>query len=82
MTPKDQAPMKTVRLGLIGCGALGKAHAASVAKIPQAKFVAYADAAQAAADACLKEFGGEYEFSMPDMACAGAPSCEMRFQRK
>jgi predicted dehydrogenase len=52
--------MKTVRLGLIGCGALGKCHAASVAKIPQAKFVAYADTAQAAADACLKEFGGQY----------------------
>jgi predicted dehydrogenase len=38
--------MKTVRLGLIGCGAPGKAHAAAVAKILQAKFVAYADAAQ------------------------------------
>jgi predicted dehydrogenase len=52
--------MKTLRFGLIGCGALGKAHAACVAKLPQAKFVAYADASEETAQACLKEFGGEY----------------------
>ena len=28
------------------------------------------------------EFGGEYEFHMPLMACAGADHCEMRFARK
>ncbi len=52
--------MKTLRLGLVGCGALGKAHAAAVAKLPQAKFVAYADASEDAAQAAMKEFGGEY----------------------
>jgi hypothetical protein len=27
------------------------------------------------------EFGGEYEFEMPVMGCAGAERCEMRFRR-
>jgi hypothetical protein len=25
------------------------------------------------------EFGGEWQFELPRMACAGAQSCEMRF---
>jgi hypothetical protein len=28
------------------------------------------------------EFGGEYAFEMPAMACSGADHCEMRFSRK
>jgi len=28
------------------------------------------------------EFGGEYDFEMPAMACSGADQCEMRFSRK
>ena len=28
------------------------------------------------------EFGGEYDFEMPTMACSGAAHCEMRFSRK
>ncbi len=28
------------------------------------------------------EFGGEYEFAMPRMACAGQETCEMRFTRR
>jgi len=28
------------------------------------------------------EFGGEYEFTMPRMACAGEDACEMRFTRR
>lgn len=28
------------------------------------------------------EFGGEYQFDMPTMACSGADRCEMRFSRK
>jgi len=27
------------------------------------------------------EFGGEWQFDMPQMACSGAESCEMRFSR-
>ncbi len=29
-----------------------------------------------------REFGGEYEFDMPVMACSGADHCEMRFVRR
>lgn len=32
--------------------------------------------------AWCREFGGEYEFDMPLMACAGTDRCEMRFSRK
>jgi hypothetical protein len=52
--------MKQLRFALIGCGALGKEHLNCVAKIPQAKFVAYADVSDQGAHACLKEFGGVY----------------------
>jgi predicted dehydrogenase len=50
-----------IQLGLIGCGSLARAaHCASVAKNPDARFIAYADINQAAADAALRDFGGEY----------------------
>lgn len=49
-----------IRLALIGCGALGKIHAQCIANIPEAEFVAYADVAEAAAQGCLDQFGGEY----------------------
>jgi len=29
-----------------------------------------------------REFGGEYEFEMPAMACSGAHQCQMRFVRR
>lgn len=62
--------MKTLRFALIGCGALGKAHVACVARLPQAKFVAYADASEDAAQAALKEFGGEYATTDADKVFA------------
>lgn len=49
-----------VNLGLIGCGGLGKVHARCIAAISEARFVAYVDRVEAAADAALKEFGGDY----------------------
>lgn len=52
--------MSTLQLGLIGCGQLGKVHAACVAKIEGAKFIAYADHHEPAAKAALDQFGGEY----------------------
>jgi predicted dehydrogenase len=51
--------MNDLRFGLIGCGNLGKTHAACVARCEGASFVAYADVSLAAAQACLDEFGGE-----------------------
>ncbi len=53
--------MNKIKLALIGCGGLARgAHIPSIAQIPEARFVAYADVSEAAAQACLKEFGGDY----------------------
>ena len=52
--------MKNLRFALIGCGALSRHHAASIAQIDGADFVAWADVSPEAAAAHLREFGGEY----------------------
>jgi predicted dehydrogenase len=49
-----------IELGLIGCGGLARVHAASVANIPDARFLAYADIVEAAAQSYLRDYGGEY----------------------
>ena len=51
---------KTVRLGLIGCGSLGRVHAGCVDKIGGAAFAAYGDLNQEAAHRALADFGGDY----------------------
>jgi len=50
----------SINLGLIGCGSLGRVHAQCIARIPQARFVAYADIVEASARAALDSFGGSY----------------------
>ncbi len=57
--------MSDIRLGLIGCGALGRIHAECVARIPGAGFVAYADVVESAAKSALDTFGGEYATDDP-----------------
>ena len=57
--------MPPISLALIGCGQLGKTHARAVARIPQARFVAYADVVAAAAEGFLREFGGLYATTDP-----------------
>ena len=52
--------MKTLRLGLIGCGSLGRVHAGCVDKIGGAAFSAYGDLNQEAAHRALADFGGDY----------------------
>ena len=52
-----------IHLGLIGCGALGRVHAACVQDISEARFAAYADIREEAAGALLQEFGGDYATS-------------------
>ena len=52
--------MSDVKLGLVGCGNLGRVHAGCVAKIDGAAFVAYADVRGDAASALREEFGGQY----------------------
>lgn len=55
-----------IHLGLIGCGGLARAaHAASVARIDGAAFLAYADTNRSAAQAFLNDFGGEYATDDP-----------------
>jgi predicted dehydrogenase len=50
-----------INLGLIGCGGLARAaHCTSIAQIADARFLAYADINEAAAQSALQEFGGEY----------------------
>ncbi|MCC6446567.1 MAG: Gfo/Idh/MocA family oxidoreductase [Armatimonadetes bacterium] len=56
--------MPSIRLGLIGCGGLGRVHADCIARIPEAAFCAYADRVEASAQAALKDFGGQY--AVPD----------------
>ena len=51
--------MSTIRLGLVGCGSIGRTHAACVARIAGAEFIAYADTREQAAQAALEEFGGD-----------------------
>ncbi len=52
--------MGDIRLGLIGCGGLGRVHAECVSKIDGARFVAYADINEEAAKSALDTFGGDY----------------------
>lgn len=54
---KNRVPIK---LALIGCGSIGKVHADCISRIPEARFVAYADVNAAAATACLRQYGGDY----------------------
>jgi predicted dehydrogenase len=49
-----------LRFGVIGCGKLAEVHAQALARIPGARFTAYADVAAPAAEAMLATHGGEY----------------------
>ena len=48
------------RLALIGCGLIGEQHALAVANVPDARFVAFVDQNEAAAERFKTQFGGEY----------------------
>lgn len=51
---------ETLKLGLIGCGGLGRVHADCVSRIPDGQFVAYSDIHIQAAELALRDFGGDY----------------------
>lgn len=55
-----------IRLGLIGCGSLGRVHAGCISTIPDAGFVAYADVRADAASRLCEEFGGEWLTTEPE----------------
>ena len=54
------ATMSEIRIGLIGCGNLGRVHTGCVAKLDGASMQAFADTSQPAADALCADFGGRY----------------------
>jgi predicted dehydrogenase len=49
-----------LNFGLIGCGGIGRVHAECIARIPEARFIAYVDVVEAAAQSFLATFGGDY----------------------
>jgi len=58
--------MAAIKLGLIGCGQIGKTHSECVARISRGKFIAYCDVKEESAKALLGEFGGEYTTTEPE----------------
>lgn len=58
--------MARVRVGIIGCGGMGRTHAECLQKIAGAEIVAYADTREDAATSMLRDFGGSY--ATPDSA--------------
>jgi predicted dehydrogenase len=62
--------MTGINLGMIGCGGLARVHAQCVARIPNARFTAFADVNEAAANSMLQDFGGEYATTEVDRMLA------------
>ncbi|MEF3304404.1 Gfo/Idh/MocA family protein [Paenibacillus sp. GYB003] len=52
--------MKTVKVGIIGCGNLGKTHATCIAELEGMELSAYCDVFETSAQAMLERFGGDY----------------------
>ena len=49
-----------IDLALIGCGMLGRVHAACIGSIPEARFSAFMDVSGEAAERALADLGGDY----------------------
>ncbi|WP_158289689.1 Gfo/Idh/MocA family protein [Paenibacillus flagellatus] len=58
--------MRTVKIGMIGCGNLGKTHAKCIADIEGMEIAAYCDVYEPSAKAMLEQFGGSYATSDAD----------------
>jgi predicted dehydrogenase len=54
-----------LRLGLIGCGGLGRVHVECVRRIPGARFAAFCDIAESAANRMRDDFAGDYATTEP-----------------
>ncbi|MDF2720376.1 MAG: oxidoreductase domain protein [Paenibacillus sp.] len=52
--------MSTIRVGIIGCGNLGRTHAKCVSELEGMKLTAYCDVFEQSAKAMLEQFGGDY----------------------
>jgi predicted dehydrogenase len=56
----------SMKLGLIGCGGLGRVHAECVRRIPGARLGAFCDIAEPAAKKMCDEFAGNYATTSPE----------------
>lgn len=54
------SPASAIRLGVIGCGGMARAHLGNAVRLPGIRLHGYADAVPAAAQRFLDEFGGAY----------------------
>lgn len=59
-TEATSAPHRSLRLALIGCGLIGRQHAAAVASMERARFVAFVDQNLCAAQGFQAEYRGDY----------------------
>ncbi|MFC3770291.1 Gfo/Idh/MocA family protein [Paenibacillus sp. GCM10012303] len=55
--------MKTVKVGIIGCGNLGKTHAKCIAELEGMELTGYCDVYEDSAKAMLEQFGGKFATS-------------------
>lgn len=62
--------MESIRVGIIGCGAIARAHLRSIQQLPLLQAVAYADIRREAAEALLEEYGGDYATDDPERLMA------------
>ncbi|MDF2716806.1 MAG: oxidoreductase domain protein [Paenibacillus sp.] len=58
--------MSTIKVGIIGCGNLGKTHAKCIAELEGMEIAAYCDVFEQSAQAMLEQFGGQYATSDTD----------------
>lgn len=57
--------MKVVRLGIVGCGVIGKVHLKFVTQNPNAKVIAVADIKEEAAKEAAEQFGIQKAYTEP-----------------
>jgi len=59
--------MSTIRVGIIGCGGLGKLHATCIDQLEGMEVRAYCDVFEKSAQALLEQFGGAYATTDTDL---------------
>ena len=65
--PKKTAPVKPLRIGIVGMGGIGNVHAAAYSKDPLARIVGVCDVIRAKADAAAKQYKAKAFYSLKEM---------------
>lgn len=52
--------MQELKVGIVGCGNLGRTHALCLSQLPDVRIAAYCDVHEPSAQALLQQFGGDY----------------------